>query len=144
MDMKIKQVMQRELKCEVAYVDEVKNFDIITEKMNEDFYTYPLGSNMMMWLDDDGLIGEIECIFPEQSDREIFLMEQTGVSIQNGFPLINTEVPVDVSIAKVFKSNDYFILYFSELKMYDKKIISKNLTFYVNGDELLAIKAEIS
>ena len=142
--MKIKKVIQQDLKCEVTYVDEVKNFDIVTEKMNDDFYTYPLGTNMMMWLDDDGLIGEIECIFPEQLDREIFLIKQQGALIQNGFPLINTEVPVEVSIAKVFKSKDYFTLYFSELETYNKEIVATNLTFYVNDNELIAVKAEIS
>lgn len=142
--MKIKKVMQQDLKSEVTYIDEVKNFDIVTEKMNDDFYTYPLGTNMMMWLDDDGLIGEIECIFPEQLDKEVFLIKQQETLMQNGFPLINTDVPVEVSIAKVFKSKDYFTLYFSELETYNKEIVATNLTFYVNDNELVALKAEIS
>ncbi|MHC5218146.1 hypothetical protein ACYSNR_15910 [Enterococcus sp. LJL128] len=142
--MKIKKEIQQDLESEVTYVDEIKNFDIVTEKMNDNFYTYPLGTNMMMWLDDDGLIGEIECIFPEQLDREIFLIEKQGTLMQNGFPLINTEVPVEVSIAKVFKGNDYFVLYFSESETYNKKVIATNLTFYVDNNELVAIKAEIS
>ncbi|GGC92578.1 hypothetical protein GCM10011573_22720 [Enterococcus wangshanyuanii] len=136
--------MQQDLKSEVTYIDEVKNFDIVTEKMNDDFYTYPLGTNMMMWLDDDGLIGEIECIFPEQLDREVFLIKKQEILMQNGFPLINTEVPVEVSIAKVFKRKDYFTLYFSKLETYNKEIVATILTFYVNDNELVAVKAELS
>ncbi|MGX7129080.1 hypothetical protein [Enterococcus wangshanyuanii] len=137
-------MMQQDLKSEVTYIDEVKNFDIVTEKMNDDFYTYPLGTNMMMWLDDDGLIGEIECIFPEQLDREVFLIKKQEILMQNGFPLINTEVPVEVSIAKVFKRKDYFTLYFSKLETYNKEIVATILTFYVNDNELVAVKAELS
>ncbi|WP_088810495.1 MULTISPECIES: hypothetical protein [Listeria] len=141
--MKVKRVLQQELMCEVTVIDEIKNFDIITEKMDDDFYTFPLGTNMMMWLNQDGLLGELECIFPEQIDEEIVLNNQNAV-VKVGFPLVEIEEAVTVSKAKVFRSEAYFTLYFSEIKTYDKCIISKNLSFYVNNDELIAIKAVIS
>jgi hypothetical protein len=141
--LKIKNILNEVVTSENVYEEAVENFDILTEKMNDDFIPYRVEQNVMMWLDKEGILGEIECIFPMQIDEKMALVESENAEIKDGFPLIDTEGSIEVPIVKVFKNKEYFILYFSELKMYDKKIISKNLSFYVRGDELIAIKAEI-
>ncbi|EHC1819165.1 hypothetical protein JT373_002990, partial [Listeria monocytogenes] len=80
--MKIKKILPQTIKSEVYFIDEIKNFDIVTEKMNDNFYTYRLGSNVMMWLNDEGVIGEIECIFPAQIDNLITLWEEKNTVVQ--------------------------------------------------------------
>lgn len=141
--MKIKNILNEVVTSENVYEEAVENFDILTEKMNDDFIPYRVEQNVMMWLDKEGVLGEIECIFPMQIDKKISLVESENTEIKEGFPLIDTEEPIGVPIVKVFKNKKYFILYFSELEMYDKKIISENLSFYVNSNELIAVEAEI-
>ncbi|PZL71997.1 hypothetical protein [Enterococcus plantarum] len=142
--MKIKNELCEVLASDNIYEESVENFDILTEKMNDDFIPYRIEQNVMMWLNEKGIIGEIECIFPMQIDEKISLVESKNSETKDGFPLIDIERPIEVPIVKVFKNKEYFILYLSELEMYDKKIKSKNLSFYAKGDELIAIKAEIS
>ncbi|EAH2124743.1 hypothetical protein D4873_07820, partial [Listeria monocytogenes] len=139
--MKIKKILPQTIKSEVSFIDEIKNFDIVTEKMNDNFYTYRLGSNVMMWLNDEGVIGEIECIFPAQTDNLITLWEEKNTVVQNGFPMIDTDIIENEAFipkVRVFNHGDYFILYFSNMYKYDKEIISEKLTFYVNDTELIA------
>lgn len=145
--MKIKKILPQTIKSEVSFIDEIKNFDIVTEKMNDNFYTYRLGSNVMMWLNDEGVIGEIECIFPAQTDNLITLWEEKNTVVQNGFPMIDTDIIENEAFipkVRVFNHGDYFILYFSNMYKYNKEIISENLTFYVKDTELIAIKAELT
>ena len=142
--LKIKNILDETVTSENVYEESVENFDILTEKMNDDFIPYRIEQNVMMWLDEKGVLGEIECIFPTQLDEKISLLKNENTLIQNGFPLIDIEESVEVSEVKVFKNKEYFMLYISESKMYNKKIISKNLSFYVDNNELIALKAEIS
>ncbi|EPM3047589.1 hypothetical protein ACTKQT_002246 [Listeria monocytogenes] len=85
--MKIKKILPQIIKSEVSFIDEIKNFDIVTEKMNDSFYTYRLESNVMMWLNDEGIIGEIECISPKQLDKEISLVKNQKILTQQRLPL---------------------------------------------------------
>ncbi|MBC2330394.1 hypothetical protein [Listeria swaminathanii] len=145
--MKIKKILPQTIKSEVSFIDEIKNFDIVTEKMNDNFYTYRLGSNVMVWLNDEGVIGEIECIFPAQTDNLITLWEEKNTVVQNGFPMIDTDIVENKTFipkVRIFNHGDYFILYFSNMYKYNKEIISENLTFYVKDTELIAIKAELT
>ncbi|WP_239075138.1 hypothetical protein [Listeria seeligeri] len=66
-----KKIIPQKISSEVSFIDEIKNYDIVTEKMNDDFYTYRLGSNVMMWLNHEGLLGEIECIFPKDLMKRV-------------------------------------------------------------------------
>nr|WP_270994211.1 hypothetical protein [Listeria seeligeri] len=139
-----KKIIPQKISSEVSFIDEIKNYDIVTEKMNDDFYTYRLGSNVMMWLNHEGLLGEIECIFPKRLDEESTLLESQNALVQQGFPLIDTEMEIDAPEISVFKGSGYFILYLTELANYNKKIISENLIFYLQNMELIAIKAIIT
>lgn len=44
----MKKILPQTIKSEVSFIDEIKNFDIVTEKMNDSFYTYRLESNVMI------------------------------------------------------------------------------------------------
>ncbi|EGK1804040.1 hypothetical protein IOO85_001014 [Listeria monocytogenes] len=142
--MKIKEALVKSIKSENNYEESVQNFDILTERMEDDFIPYRVEQNVMMWLNDDGIIGEIECIFPTQIEQQISLIEEEKTFVLKGFPLVDTDENVSIPEVKVFKNNKYFILYLSELPKYNKEIISENLTFYVNDTELIAIKAELT
>ncbi|EAC3129703.1 hypothetical protein L1427_000315 [Listeria monocytogenes] len=139
--MKIKEALVKSIKSENNYEESVQNFDILTEKMEDDFIPYRVEQNVMMWLNDDGIIGEIECIFPTQIEQQKSLIEEEDTLVLNGFPLVDTEENVFIPEVKVFKNNNYFMLYLSESCKYNKIIISENLTFYVNNTELIAIRA---
>ncbi|EHT7836480.1 hypothetical protein KXK12_001639 [Listeria monocytogenes] len=142
--MKIKEALVKSIKSENHYEESVQNFDILTERMEDDFIPYRVEQNVMMWLNDDGIIGEIECIFPTQIEQQISLIEEEKTLVLKGFPLVDTDENVFIPEVKVFKNNKYFMLYLSESPKYNKEIISENLTFYVNDTELIAIKAELT
>ncbi|EAD7915266.1 hypothetical protein EDX87_14655 [Listeria monocytogenes] len=139
--MKIKEALVKSIKSENNYEESVQNFDILTERMEDDFIPYRVEQNVMMWLNDDGIIGEIECIFPTQIEQQISLIEEEDTVVLNGFPLVDTEENVFIPEVKVFKKDNYFMLYLSKSCKYNKIIISENLTFYVYNTELIAIKA---
>ncbi|WP_198493634.1 hypothetical protein [Listeria monocytogenes] len=139
--MKIKKILPQTIKSEVYFIDEIKNFDIVTEKMNDNFHTYRLGSNVMMWLNDEGVIGEIECIFPAQTDNLITLWEEKNTVVQNGFPMIDTDIVENKTFipkVRIFNHGDYFILYFSNIYKYEKEIIDENIM--MKGKETKKIK----
>ncbi|MBC2297123.1 hypothetical protein HCB41_10645 [Listeria welshimeri] len=139
--MKIKEELAKSIKSENNYEESVQNFDILTERMNDDFIPHRVEQNIMMWLDNHGILGEIECIFPTQIEQQILLIKEKNTLVQNGCPLIDTDESIFVPEVKVFKNDNYFMLYLSEPYKYNREIISENLTFYVNDKELVAIKA---
>lgn len=98
----------------------------------------------MMWLNDEGIIGEIECIFPKQLDKEISLVKNQKILTQQGFPLIDNETEITVHEISIFKGANYFTLYLTKSANYNKEIISENLVFYLHDMELIAIKATVS
>lgn len=127
-----------------SYEESVENIDILTEKMDDDFIPYRVEQNVMMWLNQEGLLGEIECIFPTRLDEEVRLVKRANITVETGFPLINTEETMEVPEVKTFVGNEYFVLYFSELTEYDRMIVANDLSFYLEEEELIAIKAVIS
>lgn len=142
--MKIKEQLYKTIKSENSYEESVQNFDILTEKMNDDFIAYRVEQNVMMWLNEDGIIGEIECIFPTQIEQQITLTKDKNTLVQNGFPIIDTDENVFIPEVRVFKNDSHFILYLSESDKFNKEIVSENLTFYAQDTELVAIKAIMS
>ncbi|HAK1623352.1 TPA: hypothetical protein H1053_002809, partial [Listeria monocytogenes] len=108
--MKIKEALVKSIKSENNYEESVQNFDILTERMEDDFIPYRVEQNVMMWLNDDGIIGEIECIFPTQIEQQISLIEEEKTFVLKGFPLVDTDENVFIPEVKVFKNNKYFIL----------------------------------
>ncbi len=144
MSLKIKETLNESITSKNSYEESVENIDILTEKMDDDFVPYRVEQNVMMWLNQEGLLGEIECIFPTKLDEEVRLVKRANITVENGFPLINTEEIIEVPEVKTFVGNEYFVLYFSELTEYDRMIVANDLSFYLEEEELIAIKAVIS
>ncbi|WP_239257385.1 hypothetical protein [Listeria ilorinensis] len=142
--MKIKEMLNESITSKNSYEESVENIDILTEKMDDDFIPYRVEQNVMMWLNQEGLLGEIECIFPTRLDEEVRLVKRANITVETGFPLINTEETMEVPEVKTFVGNEYFVLYFSELTEYDRMIVANDLSFYLEEEELIAIKAVIS
>ncbi|MBC1611600.1 hypothetical protein HB910_13795, partial [Listeria welshimeri] len=105
--MKIKEELAKSIKSENNYEESVQNFDILTERMNDDFIPHRVEQNIMMWLDNHGILGEIECIFPTQIEQQIFLIKEKNTLVQNGCPLIDTDESIFVPEVKVFKNDNY-------------------------------------
>lgn len=139
--MQIKRIVNNIINSENSYEKSVENFNIATEKMNEDFIPYRVEQNVMIWLNKKGVLGEIECIFPRQIDKELVLEVNEENKEIRGLPLIDTEKSLRSEDVFVFASDKYFVIYLSKEKQYDKKIISQNLVFYLNHLKVIAIKA---
>lgn len=141
--MEIKEELRGSITSENSYEASIMNFDILTEKMNDNCIPYRIEQNAMMWVNEDGLLGEIECIYPKLLDEEVALAKDQYTLEESGFPLISVEGSLEVSEVNVFQGEEYFILYFSELQNYNRIIISDSLTFYVHNATLIAIKASV-
>src|SRR5690625_5655198 len=141
--MQIKKIVNSLINNENSYEKSVENFNISTEKMNDDFISYRVEQNVMMWLNEKGVLGEIECIFPSQVDKEVILKVKEESKEVRGLPLIDTEKNLKSEAVSVFASDAYFVIYLSQSKQYDKKVISQNLEFYLNHLEVIAIKASL-
>lgn len=141
--MKIKEVVCYTIKIKNSFEESIGNFDILTEKMDDNFTPYRIEQSVMMWINEEGVLGEIECIFPEQVNDEITLISSKIVREQNAFPIININEEISCNEVLVFANDDYFVLYFNNTKEYDMKIISQNLVFYLFNSELIAIKAMV-
>lgn len=142
--MEIKEELHGSLSSVNSYEASIMNFDILTEKMNDNFIPYRIEQNVMMWVSEDGLLGEIECIYPKLLDEEVALAKDQYTLEESGFPLISVEGSLEVPEVNVFQGEEYFILYFFELQNYNRIIISDSLTFYVHNATLIAIKANVS
>lgn len=141
--MRIEKIIDEIVKSENNFEESIGNFDILTEKMDDNFTPYRIEQSVMMWINEEGVLGEIECIFPEQINDEITLISSKIVREQNGFPIININEEIRCNEVLVFADDDYFVLYFTNTKEYDMKIISQNLVFYLFNSELIAIKAMV-
>ncbi|MBO0447669.1 hypothetical protein JZO78_15155 [Enterococcus ureilyticus] len=143
--MRIEKIIDEIVNSENNFEESIGNFDILTEKMDDNFTPYRIEQSVMMWINEEGVLGEIECIFPEQVNDEITLISSKIVREQNGFPIININEKISFSCNEVlvFAGDDYFVLYFTNTKVYDVKIISQNLVFYLFNSELIAIKAMV-
>ncbi|WP_348920545.1 hypothetical protein [Enterococcus rotai] len=141
--MKIKEVVCSTIKIKNSFEESIGNFDILTEKMDDNFTPYRIEQSVMVWINEEGVLGEIECIFPEQVNDEITLIPSKIVREQNGFPIISINEEISCNEVLVFAGDDYFVLYFTNTKEYDMKIISQNLVFYLFNSELIAIKAMV-
>lgn len=125
--------------CVSSLSIEVKNFNILTSKMDDDFLPYRINKNCMMWVSEEGFLGEIECIYP----NETFKLPEyiyAYIPLCQGLPLVEG-IYSDSSTA-VYLADDRYILIFEESGAATIKYQQNNVIIYASNQSILAIECK--
>jgi hypothetical protein len=122
-----------------TFTPEVRTYNIVSGRMSDECKPYRVAQHAMFWLDDEGFLGELECIYPKVVEQAYCHYSDTLVP-RNGFPQF--EVLSTDSICAVQHQGNSFTVWFSKDKTIDDEIVSENVHFLFAGDELVGIKAD--
>lgn len=124
-----------------SYEESVNTFNSLSDLMDDTYLAYRVNQHMMCWINNDGQIGEIECIYPSEIKKEKVLIGKHCLKIKKGFPILDMSSNLIETSLAVFNSHNYFIMYLSEDNNYSILLETKSLVFYLNGPNIVAIKA---
>lgn len=121
---------------EVKYVQEVKTYNVTTEFMSDDCVNYRVEQSNMIWLNDQGEIGEIESIFPKiVQQAPCYFAEQ--IEYKNAFPLLHIISKNDDFCVQ--HDHNEFTMWFVKEKLINLQVNYQNIDFFIGNDELLGI-----
>lgn len=66
-----------ETDIETSNIPEVRTYNIISGMMSDDCKPFRIAQSAMIWMTEDGYIGEIECIYPIEVDANMCLFKET-------------------------------------------------------------------
>lgn len=124
-------------KYEASYIEEVRTFNMISHNMNDDCKPHLESTACMIWVDENGLIGELECIYPIELEDDRGVRE-LKLEMASGIPCIR--VSYQEKAVKLFRDKDNVILFLTDEKKPDKRCRVGNLIYYVTGNELIALE----
>lgn len=139
--MKVKYISDFIPNIKNIYEESVNTFNSLSDLMDDTYMGYRVNQHMMCWINDDGQIGEIECIYPSEIKKEKILIEEHCLQIKKGFPMLDMSSNIIETSLSVFNSHDYFIMYLSEDNNYSMLLEAKSIIFYLNKSKIIAIKA---
>jgi hypothetical protein len=123
---------------EVSYTPEVRTYNIISGMMSDDCLPFRVAQHVMVWLNTDGLLGELEAIYPPIVGVSLCTYAD-HINEQEGFPRLMVVAVGDEGLLQPIE--DGFVVWFAQKRMIDRIITFKTLTFLAVEDELVAIVA---
>lgn len=63
---KVVSFVEREVRVVAQIVPSVRTYDVTTSDMSDDCLSYRVAGQAAMWLTQDGVLAEIECIYPDE------------------------------------------------------------------------------
>lgn len=133
---KIKDVKKVQTEVEISYTPEVKTYDIMTGFMTDDCRPYKVTISTMLWIDEQGYFGEIECIYSEKV-QEFLCRDACNVMEVFGFPQFEVISCDNEEYIQDFE--DGYIIWLLNDKLIDTKIIYSDLIFFISDSELVGI-----
>ena len=82
---------------EVSFTPEVKTYNIVTGFMSDNCRPFRVSEHIMIWITEEGYIGEIECIYPETVDTPLCSYSH-DLSRKLGFPQSRRQVVQSISL----------------------------------------------
>ena len=125
-----------ETKYSVSYNRSARVLDIESSPMSDDYTPHDESTGCMFWLSKNYTLGEIECIFPVETNNPGVLLSQNARHI-TGTPKL--KISFEEKPVKVFFDDTKLLLIFSEGGEADTAYESSNLSFWALGDELVAM-----
>lgn len=136
---KIKDVLEENIEITTSFIKEVNTYSILTEKMNDDCLPIRYSQSLMVWIDENGYIGEMESIFPVQTEEDMEFSFTSNFVREKGLPKI--EVFEENKDIKVKNTKGGFILLFTDSTKIDRVIECRNIKFYCSNNFVIAIDA---
>ncbi len=122
-----------------TFDDVVRTYNIVTGMMSDECKPFEVAINhTMMWLDNKGYLGEIECRVPSLVEYAPCSASITS-ELREYFPQFAILSSNNISLAQRCESG--FILWLASDKVIDTKIHYKTLQFLIANDELVGIVA---
>ena len=115
---------------------EVRTYDIVSEMMSDECKPYRVAEHAMLWLDNQGFLGELECIYPQVVEQPLcnYLDE---VIPQNGYPQLIVSSCDNVSYIQ--HQGDNFSIWLAKDKTIDNEVLSGNVHFLFADNELVGL-----
>ncbi len=135
---KLEEVCKVETRILAVIDDEARAYTINTDFLSDSCKPYEVARNhTMIWLDEHGFLGEIECLRPTIVEKPACHIQ--GVSHREGFPRLAVPSPNNISMVQLI--DDGYIIWLADGKTVDTEIQYKTLQFLFAGDELTGIVA---
>jgi|LSQX01.2.fsa_nt_gb hypothetical protein len=126
----------KDTNIEITYTPNVRTYNIVSGLMTDDCRPFRIAQSAMIWIDENGYIGEIECIYPIVVEDQICTFKDK-VKIFDGFPAF--EIPYCDNEVYIQNQVNGFIIWFSKDKEIDTIITFKQLKFLISNNELVGI-----
>jgi hypothetical protein len=124
---------------EIKYTPDVRTYNIVSGLMTEDCKPFRVAQSAMIWIDENGYIGEIECIYPIVVEEQICTFKDK-VKTFYGFPAF--EILCCDNEIYIQSKGSGFVIWFSKDKEIDAVITFKQLKFLIANNELVGITCE--
>ncbi len=111
---------------EVSYTPEVRTYNIISGMMSDDCLPFRVAQHVMVWLNTDGLLGELEAIYPPIVGLSLCTYAE-HINEQEGFPRMMVVAVGDEGLLQ--PTEDGFVVWFAQKRMIDKSLPSKRSLF---------------
>jgi hypothetical protein len=135
---KLEEVCRVETHILAMIDDETRAYTIDTDFLSDSCKPYEVARNhTMIWLDERGFLGEIECLAPTIVQKPPCHAQE--VSHQEGFPRLAILSQNNISAVQLI--DDGYIIWLEEGKMIDTEVQYKTLQFLFAGGELTGIVA---
>lgn len=134
---KVVDVCEMNINTDVSFTPEVKTYNILTGKMTDECKPFRIAQSAMMWIDSEGFLGEIECIYP-QIVKESLCEKSSNIAKKSGLPKL--EIDGCANEISIQHWNDGYIIWISKDKEIDSQIDFDKLVFWISDNELVAIK----
>ena len=128
--------VQEDVSIKVSYTPDINTYNFETKYMCDDCKPYRVSQSIMIWLSNNGLIGEIESIFPPINIDEVCKFSNSVIKV-TGFPIF--EIVSCDSNTYLQRNETNFYLWFNNNKIIDKDIICQHCHFLFSKDELVGI-----
>ena len=125
---------------ETSYVSQIKTFNMITNFMNDYCKPYEIATGAMLWINEDSIIGELECIFPPIVHQELCFISKE-IKLEQGIPKLEV-IDSNGDVFIQLNESGYTIWLKKESKI-NLQIKTNNLDFLFSGEQLVAIKVAI-
>ena len=122
-----------------TFTPEVRTYNIVSGIMSDECKPYRVAQQAMMWLNDEGFLGELECIYPQMVEQAL-CRYQNDIVPQNGFPQF--EVVSRDNISYVQHQGKSFCVWLDRDKTINSEVLYESIHFMFADGELVGIRAD--
>lgn len=136
---RVVQVHDIHFKAEGKISTDVRTYNIVSNLMSDDCLAFSIGLSSIIWLTNQGFLGEIESIYPRLTDKPLCKMAME-VQRKDGVPQI--DIVEGENYVSIEAGEQSYTLWLTRDKVIDLEIVCGNISFLTSKDELAAISCK--